>query len=121
MNKTHFSGMTIRWILLLQNFDITIMDKPGKHNVVSDFLSRLEHTIEKEMIDDVFPDEHLFVVSITTPWFSNIENYLETRSFPQHFTYKQKSRIVRKSAYYSWIKGYLFKLGLDHVLRRCIR
>jgi hypothetical protein len=121
MNKTDVISRIIIRLLLLQQFDITIMDKPRKHNVVVYFLSRSEHTIEREMIDNVLPDEHLFVFSITTPWFDDIENYLETTRFPQHVTYKQKSRIVRQSAYFSWIKGYLFKLGPDHVLRRCIR
>ena len=47
MNKTNASGIIIRWLLLLQQLDITIMDKPGRHNVVAYFPSRLEHTIEK--------------------------------------------------------------------------
>ena len=82
MNKTDVSDRIIRWILLLQQFDITIMDKPGKHNVVVNFLSNLEHTTEKSMTDDVFPYEHLFVVSITTSWFANISNYLAIGRFP---------------------------------------
>ena len=28
---------------------------------------------------------------------------------------------MRQSANYSWIQGYLFEKGLDHLLRRCIR
>ena len=88
MNKTDVSGRIIRRLLLFQQFDITIMDKPGKHNVVVDFLSRLEHTTEREMANDVFPDEHLFVVSINKPWFIDMEKYMATRIFPRHFTYK---------------------------------
>lgn len=121
MKKTDVSGRIIKWLLLLQQFYITIMDKPGKHNVVVYFLSILDHTIEREMTDDIFLYENLFVVYINTPWFADMENYMETWRFPHHFTYKQESRIIRKSAYFSWIKGYLLKLGLDHVLRRCIR
>ena len=43
MNNPNASARIIRWFLLLQEFDITILDKPGKHNVVADFLSRLTH------------------------------------------------------------------------------
>lgn len=40
MNKPIAGGILVRW-LLLQEFDITIVGKPGKANVVVDFLSRL--------------------------------------------------------------------------------
>ena len=72
----------------MQEFDITIIDKPGKHNVVEDFLSRLTHVAYKELIYNAFLDEHLFSISIHTPWFADIANYLATGKFPQHFIYK---------------------------------
>lgn len=42
MNKPDVNAHIIRWLLLLQQFDLTIVDKPGKENVVADFLSRLD-------------------------------------------------------------------------------
>ena len=41
MNKLDVNARIIRWLLLLQQFDLTIVDKPGKENVVADFLSRV--------------------------------------------------------------------------------
>ena len=41
MNKLITNAQVTRWLLLLQEFDITIVDRPGKENVVVDFLSRL--------------------------------------------------------------------------------
>jgi hypothetical protein len=52
MNKPDINGRMIRWFLLLQQFDLTILDKPGKKNVVADFLSRLTSPNEEGMIDD---------------------------------------------------------------------
>ena len=121
MNKIYASGIIVRWILLLQEFELTIMDKPRKHNVVVNFLSRLEHTTYQEMIEDAFPYDHLFSISTKIPWFSNMENYLAIGKFPQHFIYIEKAKIVKQIKNYSWIKGHLFKLGLDHILRRCKR
>ncbi|XP_058223003.1 uncharacterized protein LOC131332724 [Rhododendron vialii] len=59
----------IRWILLLQEFNLTIKDKKGVENVVADHLSGLEFEdqIANLPIVDTFPDEQLFAVS-SSPW-----------------------------------------------------
>lgn len=85
MKKYDVNARMITWILLLQEFDITILDKPGRHNVVAYFLSRLTHAIDKELVDDSFPKEYLFSILVQTPWFSNIANYLATRKLSKHF------------------------------------
>ncbi|CAL9011890.1 unnamed protein product [Prunus brigantina] len=74
----------IRWVLLLQEFDIEIRDKKGSENVVADHLSRLVR--EDEVIEDVapiletFPDEQLFSINsekeFITPWYADFVNYL---------------------------------------------
>jgi hypothetical protein len=50
------------WILLLQEFDLSIKDKKGVENVVADHLSRLvvDDYLEIMPIKDTFPDEQLF-------------------------------------------------------------
>ncbi|GKD30204.1 hypothetical protein Tco_1240982 [Tanacetum coccineum] len=57
----------IRWILLLQEFDIDIKNKKGAENVTANHLSRLENPnleeLRDEYIDDNFPDETLTNVS----------------------------------------------------------
>ncbi|XP_075483720.1 uncharacterized protein LOC142523873 [Primulina tabacum] len=56
----------LKWILLLQEFDLEIKDKKGVENVVADHLSRLE-LISNDCVDhaisDWFPDEQLFEVN----------------------------------------------------------
>jgi len=37
MNKPDVNARIIRWLHLLQQFDLTIIDNPGKENVVADF------------------------------------------------------------------------------------
>ena len=75
----------IRWILLLQEFNITIKDKKRVENVVVDHLSRV--TFNKSMdafpMRDLFPDEQLFSIS-TLPQYANIVNFLIKGKTPFH-------------------------------------
>ncbi|KAL6512238.1 hypothetical protein OROHE_019850 [Orobanche hederae] len=50
----------IRWILLLQEFDIEIKDEKGTENIVADHLSRLVHEEDAIPLLETFPDEQLF-------------------------------------------------------------
>jgi ribosomal protein S6 len=61
-NKSYVNARIIRWIFLPQELDITILDKHGSYNVVTYLLSRLTHDAEKYLVDDSFPDGHLFSI-----------------------------------------------------------
>eukprot|EP00253_Pinus_taeda_P017664 PITA_17664 len=67
MNKPVTNGRVTRWLLLLQEFNITVLDRPGKQNTVADFLSRIQNTNEDSPVEDKFPDEYLFIVTTKTP------------------------------------------------------
>jgi hypothetical protein len=86
MNKPITNGQVTSWLLLLQEFNIIVLDRPGKENLVDDFLSCINHEGDDILLDDIFLDEHLFCLSVNTPWFAYMENYLATRKLPSHFS-----------------------------------
>ena len=94
MNKPLISSRVTRWLFLLQEFNITIIDRPGKYNVVADFLSRLNNIGEVTPINDDFLEKHLFSMSTDSPWFANVANYLVTRKTPPHLYACEKRNIV---------------------------
>ncbi|CAN6573221.1 unnamed protein product [Malus baccata var. baccata] len=57
----------IRWMLLLQEFDIEIRDKKGSENVVANHLSRMVHNEESLPIAETFPDEQLLYIKDQIP------------------------------------------------------
>ena len=87
----------IQWILLLQEFNLTIKDKKGIENVVADHLSGLtnESSIETTLINDSFPDEFLFSIN-KMPWYANIVNYLVTCEMPCDWSSKTRKNYEQK-------------------------
>jgi hypothetical protein len=85
LSKNDSKARLVRWILLLQEFDITIKDKKGTKNVIADYLSRLttDSRFDTAQINDYFPDKSLFFISIM-PWFANIVNFLISGLLPTH-------------------------------------
>jgi len=58
MHKKEAKARLIRWILLLQEFDLKILNKKGVENVTVDHLSHIPNTPSNELpINDDFPDE----------------------------------------------------------------
>ena len=81
----------IRWVLLLQEFDLEIKDKKGSDNVIVDHLSRQEKITKegKEIkIAENFPDEQLFVLSVQILWYADIVNYLACGIVPPEFSHQ---------------------------------
>ena len=64
-----------------------------------DFLSRLKTFGEIVPVSDNFPNEHLFSISVITPWYVDIANYLSSRMLPRYFTSKENKRIINKVLY----------------------
>nr|KYP39687.1 Retrovirus-related Pol polyprotein from transposon 17.6 [Cajanus cajan] len=83
LKKTNSKPRLIRWILLLQEFDLEIRDRSGTQNLVVDHLSRIEQVVDIFPIRDDFPNEQLLNISVShpTPWFANIVNYLVASIF----------------------------------------
>ncbi|KAK1592968.1 hypothetical protein Q3G72_033518 [Acer saccharum] len=124
LQKKDAKPRLIRWILLLQEFDLEIRDKKGSENVVADHLSRLmlDSYAEEDTLPlmDSFLDEQLLKLSDTEPWYADIVNFLTNKILPAGMTSKGRKRFVFNARQYFWNDPYLFKHGADQIIRRCI-
>ena len=83
LTKQHAKARLIRWVLLLQEFNLQIKDKKGVENFVAAHLSRLTiaHDTHSPPINDEFPEESLLLVE-NGPWYAHIANFLATGEIP---------------------------------------
>ncbi|GJT45883.1 reverse transcriptase domain-containing protein [Tanacetum coccineum] len=144
MAKQDAKSRLLRWILLLQEFNLEIRDKKGAENVAADHLSRLENPhkneLEKQNITESFPLESLGKVEEvkeinvndnvlnnvnvlsdnTTPWFADLANYHAGNFVKKGMSSQQKKKFFKDAKHYYWDDPYLFKICADQVIRRCV-
>ncbi|KAM1113990.1 hypothetical protein ACFX2B_046034 [Malus domestica] len=119
LTKKEAKPRLIRWMLLLQEFDIEIRDKKGVENVVADHLSRMVHK-EASPISETFPDEQLMSIQVSEPWYADLVNYLVTKQVPSTLNKFQRDKLKKDARFYVWDDPYLWKYCSDQVIRRCV-
>jgi hypothetical protein len=118
LTKKDAKPRLIRWILLLQEFDLEIKDKKGTENCVADHLSRMQVSdSDSSPINDYLRDDTLLAVSTSSPWYANLVNFMATGYIPPG---EDKRKLIHLSRFHLWDDPYLFKVCADGLLRRCV-
>jgi hypothetical protein len=108
----------IRWILLLQEFNLEIKDKKGVENSVADHLSRMQFENPQELpIDDSLQDNMLYEINRSDPWNADIVNFMVIGYVPPG---ENKRKLVQESRAHIWDEPYLFRVCSIGLLRRCV-
>nr|GEX61863.1 reverse transcriptase domain-containing protein [Tanacetum cinerariifolium] len=95
----------IRWVLLLQEFDIIIRDKKGTENLAADHLSRLENphkdVFKNKEINENFPLETLGKISSeSTLWFANFANFYAGNFIIKGMSSQQNKKFFKDVKHY---------------------
>nr|GEW62564.1 DNA-directed DNA polymerase [Tanacetum cinerariifolium] len=112
----------IRWVLLLQEFDIIIRDKKGMENLAADHLSRLENphkdVFENKKINESFPLEPLGKISSgSTPWFADFANFHAGNFIVKGMSSQQKKKFFKNVKHYLWDDPYLFWICENQIFK----
>ena len=80
-------GKYNKWIVILQEFDLEFVSAKSKKSLIfaeliSDFLSEAEELV----CEDMFVDEHIFLISTLDPWYGDIIIYLQTLKTPTNLS-----------------------------------
>ncbi|KAI5338462.1 hypothetical protein L3X38_017733 [Prunus dulcis] len=124
LTKKDAKPRLIRWILLLQEFDLEIRDKKGSENVVADHLSSLvdENHGDGQILhlDESFPDEQLFVIQDKEPGYADFVNYLASGVIRDDLTFQERKKFFSMVKHYMWDEPYFFMYCPDQIIRRCV-
>ncbi|GJU68741.1 reverse transcriptase domain-containing protein [Tanacetum coccineum] len=105
LRKQDAKPRLLRWVLLLQEFDITIRDKKRSENLAADHLSRLKNphkdVLENKDINENFPLETLGVISSgSTPWFADFTNFHAGNFIIKGMLTQQKKKFFKDVKHY---------------------
>ncbi|GJY30694.1 reverse transcriptase domain-containing protein [Tanacetum coccineum] len=126
--KQDAKPILLRWILLLQEFNVIIRDKKGAKNLAADHLSRFENPhqgdLKKKEINETFPLKTLRMITFhgdsSISWFANITNYHAGNFIVKGMLSQQKKKFFKDVKHYFWDNPYLFKICADQLIRRCV-
>ncbi|GJW11107.1 reverse transcriptase domain-containing protein [Tanacetum coccineum] len=95
-----------------------------------DVIAKLPHPtsvkgdLEKKEITETFPLETLGMISFhgdsSTPWFADIANYHAGNFIVKGMSSQQKKKFFKDVNHYFWDDPYMFRIGADQVIRRCV-
>jgi hypothetical protein len=115
LTKKDVKPRLIRWILLLQEFDLEIKDKKRVENTVADHLSRMPVIDMQELpINDFLHDDMLLRVTYSNPWYANIVNFMVSGYVSPG---ENKKKLQAESRRHLWDNPYLYQICADGLLR----
>ncbi|CAA7048687.1 unnamed protein product [Microthlaspi erraticum] len=108
LSKKDAKPRLIRWILLLQEFDLKIIDRKGAENGRSTYEERDP------------PKSHGERNAFGAPWYRHIANYLAADIEPPNFYGYKKKKFLKDIRFYFWDEPYLYKKCQDGLFRKCV-
>jgi hypothetical protein len=114
-------GKYSNWIVILQEFDLEFTKSKEKKSLVFvELICDLPHTDEEIELNDSIPDDSLFIISMSNPWYGDILLYLQTQPFQLGISHDERRRIRNHSKYYLIISDTLYHHGIGIVLCCCL-
>jgi hypothetical protein len=117
LTRQVLGGKYSKWIVILQEFDLEFSKSKAKKSLVfAELICDLPHTDEDTEPNDSLPDESMFLISTSDPWYGDILLYLQTQRFQPSISRDERRRIRHHSKCYLIIGDTLYHHGIDTVL-----
>ena len=84
-------GKYNKWIFIFQEFDLEFVSAKLKKSLIfAELISDFPSEEEEEVYEDMFVDEHIFLISTLDPWYGDIIVYLQTLKAPTHLSQDER-------------------------------
>jgi hypothetical protein len=118
LTRQVLGGKYSKWIIILQEFDLEFTKSKAKKSLVfSELICDLPRADEDIEPRDSLPNETLFLISTSDPWYRDILLYLQTQRFHPNTSREEHRRIRHHSHRYLIIGNTLYCRGIDTILR----
>ena len=110
-------GKFVKWIVILQEFDLEFKSAKAKKSLVfTKLLSVLPRNNEEVSYDETLVDDHLLLITSSDLWYRTIIVYLQTTKFPFDVSREEQRRIHHQAKHYLIISDMLYQRGVDSIL-----
>jgi hypothetical protein len=118
LTRQVLGGKYSKWIIILQEFDLEFTKAKAKKSLVfAEVICALPCANENTEPRDPLPDESLFLISTSDPWYGDILLYLQTQSFQPNISHEERQCIHHHSRRYLILDDTLYRRGIDTILR----
>jgi hypothetical protein len=117
LTRQVLGGKYSKWIVILQEFDLEFVKSKAKKSLVfAELICDFPHADEDTEPRDSLPDETLFLISTSDPWYGDILLYLQTQRFQPDISREEHRRIHHHSRRYLIVGDTLYRHGIDTIL-----
>jgi len=110
-----------KWIFILKKFNLVFTTTKVKISLVfAELLLYLPRFDLNEVAHDPMPDEYVYLVKSTDPWYKSIIFYLQTQHFHSNLSLDNHRHIRHHNKHYLVLNDIWYHHGVDSILQCCI-
>lgn len=121
LSRQVLGGWYSKWEVILSEFDLIFSTPKAKKSLVFvELMDGLPQVSEPSMDLDSLPDDSLFLIDSSDPWYGYILVYLQTQWFQLEVSKDDRRRLHHLAQHYLIIGDALYRCSVDSVLHRCV-
>ena len=121
LSRQILGGCYSKWVVILSEFDLVFYTPKTKKSLVFvELMAGLPQVSQPLQELESLPDDSLFLMDSSDPWYGDIPVYLQTQHFRPSTTKDDRRHLRHLAQRYLILGDALYHYGIDIVLRRCV-
>ena len=114
-------GHYSKWVVILSEFDLIFSTPKAKKSLVfAELMAGLPRVSQPLQELESLPDDSLFLMDLSDPWYGDILVYLRTQRFWPSSTKDDRQHLRHLAQHYLIVGDALYHHGVDTMRRRCV-